>query len=108
MQAASGKTFEVIYPATGEIIGFGANGDAEDVNWAVEDAAAAQKSWGKMRARDRGKLLYECAEALEEHVEELGRLIALETRKGPAHRKPGRAPRSWPTRSTSTAGLARS
>lgn len=81
VQAASGKTFEVIYPATGEIIGFGANGDAEDVNRAVEDAAAAQKSWGKMRARDRGKLLYKCAEALEEHVEELGRLIALETGK---------------------------
>ena len=79
--ASSGKTFEVIYPATGEIIGFGANGDAEDVDIAVKDSAKAQKAWGKMRARDRGKLLYRCAAKLEEHVEELGRLIALETGK---------------------------
>lgn len=79
--AASGKTFEVTYPATGEIIGFGADGDAEDVDVAVRDAAKAQRAWGAMRARDRGKLLYKCAEALEEHVEELGRLIALETGK---------------------------
>lgn len=79
--AASGKTFEVIYPATGEVIGFGANGDAEDVDLAVVDAATAQKSWGKMRARDRGALIGKCAEALAEHVEEIGRLIALETGK---------------------------
>lgn len=79
--AGSGKTFEVIYPATGEVIGFGADGDAADVDRAVQDSAKAQKAWGKMRARDRGKLLYKCAEALEEHVEELGRLIALETGK---------------------------
>ena len=71
----------MIYPATGAVIGFGAAGDAEDVDRAVRSATEAQKGWAKMRARDRGKLLYKCAEALERHVEELGRLIALETGK---------------------------
>lgn len=79
--AVSGQTFEVVYPATGEIIGFGAAGDSEDVDRAVTAAVEAQRSWATMRARDRGKLLYKCAEALEQHVEELGRLIALETGK---------------------------
>ena len=41
--AASGETFEVIYPATGEIIGFGAAGNAEDVDRAVQDSATAHR-----------------------------------------------------------------
>ena len=79
--ASSGNSFEVIDPATGTVIGYGAEGDEADVNLAVEDAAAAQKEWGKMRARDRGALIHKCGEVLMDHVEELGRLIALETGK---------------------------
>ena len=79
--AASGKTFEVIYPATGEVIGLAADGQAADVDAAVTAAVAGQKEWAAMRARDRGRLIAECGFLLEKHVEELGRLIALETGK---------------------------
>lgn len=79
--AASGKTFDVVNPATGAVIGTAADGDATDVDRAVQSAALAQKEWKKKPARERGKLVAECGRRLMEHVDELGRLIALETGK---------------------------
>lgn len=79
--AASGKTFDVVNPATGAVIGTAADGDAADVDRAVQAAARAQKAWKKMPARERGKLVSECGRRLMDHVDELGRLIALETGK---------------------------
>lgn len=79
--AASGASFDVINPATGAVIGQAAQGDATDVNAAVESSAKAQKAWKAMPARERGKLVIECGRRLMDHVDELGRLIALETGK---------------------------
>jgi len=79
--ALSGKTFPVVNPATGEEVAAAALGDARDVDRAVTAAAAAQKDWAKLPARKRGELVGACARALAEHVEELGRLVALETGK---------------------------
>ncbi len=77
----SGRTFDVINPATREVIAQSPYGEAADVSSAVESAAAAQKSWAKVKARERGRLISECGRRLMEHVEELGRLVALETGK---------------------------
>ena len=79
--ALAGKNFAVVNPATGEEIGQAAEGDAADVDAAVINAAAAQEEWAKMAARKRGALVAQCAGLLREHVEELARLIALETGK---------------------------
>lgn len=79
--AASGTTFAVVNPATGVEIGRAANGDAADVDIAVRAAAHAQKEWAKVPARKRGALVHQCSALLREHLEELGRLIALETGK---------------------------
>ena len=77
----SGKTFAVVNPATGEEIGRAAEGDAADVDAAVQNAAKAQKEWARVPARKRGALVHRCSALLKEHVEELARLIALETGK---------------------------
>ncbi|HSK39365.1 MAG TPA: aldehyde dehydrogenase family protein [Arenibaculum sp.] len=79
--ARSGGTFEVVNPATGGVVGHAARGEADDVAAAVEAAAAAQKAWKDVPARERGRLVAECGRALTRHVEELGRLVALETGK---------------------------
>lgn len=79
--ALSGKTFEVVNPATGEAFATAAEGDAADVDAAVRDAARAQKEWARMPARKRGALVHQCAALLKAHQEELSRLIALETGK---------------------------
>ena len=79
--ARSGGTFPVINPATGEQIGEAAEGDAADVDAAVQAAAAAQKDWARIPARKRGALVAQCAAVLNAHSEELARLITLETGK---------------------------
>jgi acyl-CoA reductase-like NAD-dependent aldehyde dehydrogenase len=77
----SGTTFPVVNPATGEEVAVAANGDAADVAAAVADAARAQKAWAKMPSRKRGALVAQCAGLIRTHVEEIARLIALETGK---------------------------
>ncbi|CAA7619225.1 aldehyde dehydrogenase family protein [Magnetospirillum sp. SS-4] len=79
--AAGGGTFDVDNPATGAVIGAAAFGTRADVDAAVASAKAAQKDWAKLSARARGKLVAECGRVLTAHVEELGRLVALETGK---------------------------
>jgi aldehyde dehydrogenase (NAD+) len=79
--ARYGGTFPNVNPATGAVIGLAAEGDAADVDAAVAAAVHAQKAWAKLPARERGKLIVECGRVLNEHVEELGRLVALETGK---------------------------
>ncbi|GEO80471.1 aldehyde dehydrogenase family protein [Pararhodospirillum oryzae] len=78
---AGGRVFDVVNPATGAVIATAADGDAADVDRAVAAARAAQPAWAARPARERGKLLAECGRRLGAHVEELGRLIALETGK---------------------------
>jgi aldehyde dehydrogenase (NAD+) len=77
----SGKTFDVVSPATRQKVAAAANGDAQDVDVAVKAAQAGYKEWAKMTPRQRGKLLLECARLLETHAEELARLMCLETGK---------------------------
>ena len=77
----SGATFAVVNPATGIEVARAAEGDGADVDAAVQDAARAQKEWAKMPSRKRGALVAKCAVVIREHVEELARLIALETGK---------------------------
>ena len=79
--ARSGKSFAVVNPATGKTVGEAAEGDAADVEAAVADADRAQKEWARMPSRKRGALVGQCAALLKTHVEELARLIALETGK---------------------------
>jgi acyl-CoA reductase-like NAD-dependent aldehyde dehydrogenase len=79
--AAAGGSFAVVNPATGEEIARAAEGDAADVDAAVQDAARAQKAWGKLPVRRRGALVAQCGAVLRAHTEELARLITLETGK---------------------------
>src|SRR5260370_2392289 len=79
--ALSGRRFAVINPATGDTIAEAAEGAAADVAVAVDAATRAQKIWAKTASRERGKLIAECGRLLNDHIEELGRLIALETGK---------------------------
>ena len=79
--AYNGEAFDVLNPATGQIIGQAADGRAEDIHQAVATALAAQADWAALPARARGRLVAECGTLLAGHVEELGRLVALETGK---------------------------
>jgi betaine-aldehyde dehydrogenase len=75
----SGATLTVENPAKRRAIAEIPRGGAADVNRAVEAAARAFPAWSKVAPRDRGRLLLRIAERIEGRVEELARLIALET-----------------------------
>ncbi|MBM3601363.1 MAG: aldehyde dehydrogenase family protein [Alphaproteobacteria bacterium] len=79
--AISGRSFDVVDPATRRTIGHAAQGDAADVDLAVDAARRVQKEWAKKPARERGKLVTECGRLLNDHIEELARLVALESGK---------------------------
>ncbi len=81
--AKSGKTFETINPATEDVIANVAEGDAADVDLAVTAARDALEKgpWGKMDARDRGRLMYKLADLIEEELNDLAALETLDNGK---------------------------
>jgi aldehyde dehydrogenase (NAD+) len=83
VEAASGKTFPTINPATGEEICRVAEADAEDVNRAVRAAREAfeRGPWRRMSASERGRLLNKLADLIEKHIDELAQLESLDNGK---------------------------
>jgi acyl-CoA reductase-like NAD-dependent aldehyde dehydrogenase len=80
--ASSGKTMEVTNPATEEVIATVASGGKEDVDAAVAAARAAFNGpWGKMSARDRGRLVSRLADRLMEKADDVARLETLHNGK---------------------------
>jgi aldehyde dehydrogenase (NAD+) len=80
--AAGGKTMEVINPATEEIIATVAAAGKEDADAAVAAARAAfEGPWGKMSARERGRLLSKLADRLMEKADAVATLETLHNGK---------------------------
>jgi len=83
--AASGRTFEVIDPATEEVLADVALGAKADIDRAVAAAEAAlQGEWGHMTPSARRDLLLKVASLWETQVPALGRLEALNNGTLPA------------------------
>ena len=83
VDAASGKTFSTINPATGEVICEVAEGDKADIDKAVAAARRAFESgpWSKMSAAERGRLLIKLADAIEQNKDDLAALESLDNGK---------------------------
>lgn len=80
--ASGGKTMEVVNPATEEVIATVASADKSDVDEAVKAARAALNGpWGKMSARERGRLVSRLADRLLEKADEVARLETLHNGK---------------------------
>jgi len=82
-EAASGRTFPTINPATGEEICRVAEADKEDVDRSVKAARQAfeRGPWRKMAASERGRLLNKLADLIEKHADELASLESLDNGK---------------------------
>src|SRR3984957_7368948 len=72
---------DVINPATGEAIASTPLSTSAEVDAAVESAAAAFREWRRTPAEDRIQPLFKLKMLLEDHVDELGRIISLENGK---------------------------
>ena len=75
VDSLSGKTFETIDPATGEVIARLAESDAPNVDLAVKAARKAfhaKSPWRRMAAAERGKLINRLADLIEKHQDRSG------------------------------------
>ena len=80
--AAGKETLDVVNPATEEIIATVAAAEKSDVDAAVAAARAALDGpWGRMSARERGRLVWQLGEALLERADEIARLETLHNGK---------------------------
>ncbi len=79
--AASGATFPVHNPATGELIGTVPNFDAADVRAAIDAAQAAWPAWREKTGKERAAILRRWFELMLEHQEELAVLMTTEQGK---------------------------
>src|SRR5450631_2938913 len=81
--AASGKTFETPNPATGETLARVAEGEAEDINRAVQDARRAfeEGPWSRMTPSERGRIIWRIGDLILEHVDELAEIESLDNGK---------------------------
>ena len=82
VDAHSGKTFTSHSPANrDDVIGEFPSSGKDDVNAAVAAAKAAYPAWSMMPAPKRGEILFKVARILNEHKEELSRLLTREMGK---------------------------
>ena len=74
-ESGSGRWTYSVNPATEDVIGRVPNGDAADVERAVDAARAAQPAWARLSVRERSGFLNRLASAIEERASEM---LALE------------------------------
>jgi aldehyde dehydrogenase (NAD+) len=75
----SGKSFDTYNPATGEVLGQLAEGDAQDVDLAVKAARAAfEGPWSKWTPYQRQMLLMRIHEIIEKNFDELSMIETLD------------------------------
>jgi aldehyde dehydrogenase (NAD+) len=80
--SASGKTMDVVNPATEEVIAQVPSAAASDLDAAVSAARAALDGpWGKMSARERGRLVRRLGERLLDRADDVARLETLHNGK---------------------------
>jgi phenylacetaldehyde dehydrogenase len=83
VDAASGKTFAVFDPATGETIAQVAEGEAEDIDRAVRAARRSfdEGTWRHLSPSDRGKILWHIGDLILDHIDEFAQLESLDNGK---------------------------
>ena len=77
----SAGRFDVLDPSTGEIVAAVANAGLDDMDAAIDAAAAAHPDWAARAPRERGEVLRKAWELMIERTEELAFLMSLEMGK---------------------------
>ncbi|MCL2613979.1 MAG: NAD-dependent succinate-semialdehyde dehydrogenase [Nocardioidaceae bacterium] len=81
LPASDGRRFDVIDPATGDVLATVADGTVEDALAAVDAAASAAEGWSATPPRERAEVLRRAFTLMTESAEDLARLITLENGK---------------------------
>lgn len=79
--AASGRTYQVTNPATGELVDEVPNGGPEDVDRAARAAERAQRGWSRLAPAERARILHKAAAHMLTMVDEIAPLLTAEQGK---------------------------
>ncbi|ATB57304.1 betaine-aldehyde dehydrogenase [Xanthomonas citri pv. fuscans] len=79
--ARGGHTFEVVNPATGEVLANVHNAGADDLDAAVDSAKAGQQRWAALTTVERSRILLRAVALLRERNDALAELETLNTGK---------------------------
>ncbi len=79
--AASGRTFEVVDPATDEVIGHAAHAGTADLDEALEAARTGFEIWRATSPLERSDVLRRAASLLRERLDHIARLMTTEQGK---------------------------
>nr|WTB09021.1 NAD-dependent succinate-semialdehyde dehydrogenase [Streptomyces antimycoticus] len=85
--AASGARFNVVNPATEEVIATVADGGPEDALRAIETAGRVQSEWARTAPRERGEILRRAYDLLMARQDELALIMTAEMGKPLAEAK---------------------
>ncbi|PXW35547.1 UNVERIFIED_CONTAM: succinate semialdehyde dehydrogenase [Williamsia faeni] len=85
--AASGATFDVENPATGQVIAKVAKGGATDATAAINSAARHQKAWAATSPRERSEILRRAYELILDRQDDLALIMTTEMGKPLAEAK---------------------
>ncbi|MBI2369021.1 MAG: aldehyde dehydrogenase [Deltaproteobacteria bacterium] len=80
-ESASGMTYEVRNPATGELVDTVPKGTAEDARRAIDAAADAFKGWRETSAEQRSRLMQKGVELVQGEIKGLSELLTREQGK---------------------------
>ena len=80
-QVKAEEYFDVINPATGQVLAQAPSATAEQLDDAIEAANVAYKEWSSLSYDERQVYLNSYADALQEHRDDLVRLLTLEQGK---------------------------
>jgi betaine-aldehyde dehydrogenase len=81
VDSASGATYDIVDPTTGEVYAQAPMSAAADVDRAYAAAGAAFESWGETTPQERGNALLKIAQAIEDRVEEINAVECRDTGK---------------------------
>jgi betaine-aldehyde dehydrogenase len=81
VDAASGETYDIVDPATGEVYGHAPMSGAEDVDRAYAAAEQAFEEWGDTTPTERQQALLKIADALEKRADEFVKVESRDTGK---------------------------
>lgn len=80
-EGAAGRSFEVVNPATDEVIGHVARAEISDLDDALSAAERAFPAWRDTSAFEKSRILLKATALLRERASEIGRLMAIEQGK---------------------------
>src|ERR1700761_1820038 len=86
-KAAGGRSIPVVNPATGEPVGTVAHADKGDLDRALEAADKGFKTWRKVSAFDRSKVMRKAADLLRSRADAIAPLLTIEQGKPVAEAK---------------------